>query len=230
MLHGWGSSIEPWRVIMNALSQNHRVVALDFPGCGKSDILKEPWNTEDYANFVLKFMKLTNLKNPVLVGHSNGGRVIMKMCGEKMFSPPKIIFIDAAGIKAKKSFKKQFKIKTFKTVKWCLTRPIIKKYTANLLAEARNYFGSADYNSAPEVMRKTMVTLINEDMTPIVHNINCPTLLLWGDKDADTPLYMAHTLERLIKDTGLCVLTDTGHFSFVQKPYEAVAIIKSFLG
>lgn len=229
LLHGWGSSIEPWRGIMNSLIGNHRVVALDFPGCGKSDILIEPWNANDYADFVLEFMKKVNLNNPVLVGHSNGGRIIMKLCGEKGVTPPKIIFIDAAGIKPKKSFKKQMKIRTFKTVKWCLTRPVIKNHTENLLKEARNYFGSSDYNSAPEVMRKTMVTLINEDMTPIVSKIKCPTLLIWGDKDSDTPLYMAHKLEELIEDTGLCILKDTGHFSFIQKPYDAQAIIKSFL-
>lgn len=221
--------MEPWRNIINTLNGNHRVVALDFPGCGKSEILHTPWSSKEYAEFVLEFMKKTNLKNPALIGHSNGGRIIMKLCGEKMLNPPKIIFIDAAGIKPKKSFKKQFKIKTFKAVKTVLTLPFIKNYSEELLNKARNYFGSADYNSAPEVMRKTMVTLINEDMEPIVKNISCPTLLIWGDCDNDTPLYMAHKLENLISDTGLCVLKGTGHFSFVQKPYEAQAIINSFL-
>lgn len=229
LLHGWGSSIEPWRGIINTLNVNHRVVALDFPGCGKSEILKTPWCANDYAEFVLEFMKKVNLNNPVLIGHSNGGRVIMKLCGEKMLNPPKIVFIDAAGLKAKKSFKKQFKIKTFKTIKWFLSLPILKNHTKELLELARNHFGSSDYNSAPEVMRKTMVTLINEDMEPIVKNISCPTLLIWGESDTDTPLYMAHRLEELISDTGLCVLKGTGHFSFIQKPYEAQAILKSFL-
>lgn len=174
-------------------------------------------------------MKAVDLKNPVLVGHSNGGRIIMKLCGEKMLNPPKIIFIDAAGIKAKPSFKKTVKIKTFKTVKWFLTLPGIKNVSEGLLTEARNYFGSADYTAAHPVMRSTMVNLINEDLTPIVKNISCPTLLIWGDKDTDTPLYMAKKLESLIDDTGLCILKDTGHFSFAQKPYEAQAIIKSFL-
>ncbi|MDO4743676.1 MAG: alpha/beta hydrolase, partial [bacterium] len=125
--------------------------------------------------------------------------------------------------------RKQIKIKSFKAVKWCLTLPLIRNHTDSLLQKARSYFGSGDYNSAPEVMRKTLVSLVNDDMTDIVGNISCPTLLIWGDKDTDTPLYMAHKLTELIKDTGLCVLENTGHFSFVQKPFQANAILKSFL-
>lgn len=228
-LHGWGSSCDIWQSAINSLKDSCRLIALDFPGCGQSDILSQPWKTADYARLVVDFCKTLKLNNPILVGHSHGGRVIMYLCGNKLMLPPKIVLIDAAGLKPKKSFKKQIKVKAFKTVKRCLTLPILKKYTDSLLQKARSFFGSSDYNDAPEVMRKTLVSLVNDDMTDIVGNISCPTLLIWGDKDTDTPLYMANRLTELIKDTGLCVLEGTGHFSFVQKPLQANAILKSFL-
>ncbi len=229
MLHGWGSSVEPWRCLINNLKDCCRFVALDFPGCGKSGELADAWTVEEYADLVEKFIKALGLENPVLIGHSNGGRVILKLCGEGRLNPPKIVLVDAAGLPAKKSFKKRVKISTFKTVKWFLTLPLIKNHTEGLLQKARAYFGSADYNNASPVMRRTLVNLISTDMSGIAGNIKCPTLLLWGDLDDDTPLYMAERLEKLIPDSGLCVLKGTGHFSFLQKPYEASVILRSFL-
>ena len=72
--------------------------------------------------------------------------------------------------------------------------------------------------------------LVNTDLRHLLPNIKCPTLLIWGDKDTATPLSDAKIIESLIDDSGLCVIKDTGHFSFCEKPYEANAIIKSFLG
>lgn len=229
MLHGWGSSVDAWRGIINSLKGVCRFIALDFPGCGQSGMPKAPLTTDDYSNLVLEFLKVINVQNPILIGHSHGGRVIMKLCGEGKINPPKIVFIDAAGLKPKKSFKSQVKVRTFKTVKFFLTLPVINKYTTDTLNKARAHFGSSDYNNAPAVMRRTLVNLVNDDMTDIVRNIKCPTLLIWGDCDTATPLYMAKKLEELIPDAGLCVLKGTGHFSFIEKPFEAIAILKSFL-
>ena len=86
-LHGWGSSTIPFTRLINTLKETHRVVAIDFPGCGESDTMSEPWDIDDYCNFVLKVIEKLNIENPVLIGHSHGGRVIMKLVGSGLFSP-----------------------------------------------------------------------------------------------------------------------------------------------
>ena len=229
LLHGWGASLDSWKGVIGALEDKCRLIALDFPGCGKSDLPKQPLNIDDYTSLVLEFCQKLNLNNPILVGHSHGCRVIMKLCGTKLLNPEKIVLIDGAGLKPKFNLKKSFKVFCFKTVKKALTLPVIRKYTVNALIKARAYFGSADYTSAPEVMRKTLVTLVNDDMTPFVKNIAASTLLIWGENDTATPLYMAKILEKEIADCGLCVIKNTGHWSFVERPFEAHAILKSFL-
>ncbi len=228
-LHGWGSSCAVWRSVFEATKDLGHLVALDFPGCGQSDTMEEPWDIDDYADFVLEFIEKTKLENPILIGHSHGGRVIMKLCGEKKLSPPKIIFVDAAGLIPKKTLRQKIKAKSFKAIKGALSLPVIKNYSAGLLDKARNHFGSADYNAAPPVLRQTLVSLVNTDLRHLLPNIECPSLLIWGDKDTATPIEDAKTIESLIKDSGLCIIKDTGHFSFCEKPYEANAIIRSFL-
>ena len=76
LLHGWNSSFDVYKGIMAALSDRCRLVAVNFPGCGNSDTMEKPWHLEDYCDFVLKFMKELNLENPILIGHSHGGRTI----------------------------------------------------------------------------------------------------------------------------------------------------------
>ena len=229
LLHGWGSSMDVYRGIISTLKGRCRLVAPDFPGCGGSDIMKEPWTLQDYCDFVLKFIEAVDLKDPIMIGHSHGGRVTLYMTATGMVNPHKIVLLDAAGLIPKKSLKQKFRAKSFKAIKRVLTLPLIKNFSAGLLDKARKHYGSADYNSAPEVLRKTLVSLVNTDIRDLLPNIKCPSLLIWGENDTATPLEDAKTIESLISDSGLCVIKGTGHFSFCEKPYEANAIINSFI-
>lgn len=229
LLHGWGSSFKFYEKIIDALSNRCRVVAVNFPGCGESDTMKSPWTLDDYCDFVLKFINAIELDNPILIGHSHGGRVTLKMTAEKMINPPKIVLLDSAGLIPKKSFKQKCRAKSFKTIKRILTLPVIKNHSENLLNKARNHYGSADYNAAPPVLRQTLVSLVNTDLREILPKITCPTLLIWGDKDTDTPLSDAKIIEKLIPDAGLCVYENAGHFAFFEQIGKTIAILNSFI-
>lgn len=229
LLHGWGASFDTYRGVINTLKNRCRVVAVNFPGCGNSETMKTPWTLDDYCDFVLKFMKAVNLENPIMFGHSHGGRVTMKLVAEGLVKPSKIVLLDAAGLIPKKSFKQKWRAKSFKAIKTVLTLPVIKSFSGGLLEKARNHYGSADYNAAPLVLRQTLVSLVNTDIRDILHKISCPTLLIWGENDTATPLSDAKIIESLIPDCGLCVLKNCGHFAFCEKPFEANAIINSFI-
>lgn len=229
LLHGWNSSYDVYKGIISSLSDRCRLVAPNFPGCGGSDTMPEPWTLDDYCSFVLKFIKETGLENPILIGHSHGGRVVLKMTADGMIAPPKIVLLDSAGLIPKKSFKQKFRARSFKIIKRFLTLPGIKNHSQGLLDKARRHYGSADYNAAPEVLRKTMVSLVNTDLRDIIHNIRCPALLIWGENDTATPLADAEIIKKLIPDAGLCVIKGTGHYSFCEQPYQAAAILRSFI-
>lgn len=229
LLHGWGSSFDVYKGIINTLKNRYKVVALNFPGCGNSDTMENPWNLDDYCNLVLKFMNEIGIENPIMFGHSHGGRVTLKMAADGMVNPPKIVLLDSAGLIPKKSFRQKWRAKSFKIIKTVLTLPIIKSFSAPLLDKARRHYGSADYNAAPLVLRQTLVSLVNTDLRDILHNIACPTLLIWGENDTATPLADAKIIESKIRDCGLCVIKGTGHYSFCERPFEAHAIINSFL-
>ncbi len=229
LLHGWGSSFDVYKGIMSALADRCRLVALNFPGCGNSETMSEPWDLQDYCDFVVEFMQKVDLHDPIMIGHSHGGRVTMYMAALGYANPKKIVLLDAAGLIPKKSLKQKARARSFKMIKGALSLPVIKNHSAGLLDKARKHYGSADYNAAPEVLRKTLVSLVNTDIRDILPNIKASTLLIWGENDTATPLADAKIIESLIKDAGLCVIKDTGHYSFCENPYQAHAILREFI-
>ncbi len=229
LMHGWGSSFDVYKGLISANCDRCRMVALNFPGCGQSEVMPEPWRLDDYCDLILEFINAVGLENPVLVGHSHGGRVALRLASAGMLNPPKIVLLDSAGLIPKKSFKQKLRAKSFKVIKRTLTLPIIKNYSEELLNKARAHYGSADYNAAPKVLRDTLVSLVNTDLRGDLPNIKCPTLLIWGENDTATPLSDAKIIESLIPDAGLCVIKGTGHYSFCERPYEAQAIFRSFV-
>lgn len=229
LLHGWLCSLETMKPIAQALEKNFKVYNIDLPGFGKSDMLQRPFNTNDFGNFLNSFIKEMKIEKPILIGHSNGGRTIINYAGRKLGNSKKIVLIDSAGIKPKRKISYYIKVYTFKLLKKFLTIfPDVEMFN-NIRERVLGKFGSSDYKNSSEVLRKTMSTIINEDQTEILKNINVPTLLLWGENDEDTPLTDGKIMEKNIKDSALITIKNAGHFSYLDSLNESTEIIKSFL-
>jgi pimeloyl-ACP methyl ester carboxylesterase len=229
LLHGWGSSLDAYRQLIQLLSQKYFVIALDMPGFGKTEEPPRPFDVDDYVDFVLEFMKQFPVSKLSLVGHSFGGRVIIKMANRQLpFGIDKIVLIDSAGIKPQPSKKKSTKQLCYKIGKWFATRKLIAKLFPGFLEKLRVTFGSADYAAASPMMRQCLVKVVNEDLSHLLPGIKAPTLLVWGENDTATPLADAKKMEAAIPDAGLAVIKNAGHFSFVEQPVIFRSIMASF--
>lgn len=231
-LQGWGTNIDLYKKVTDKISTLTRVIALDLPGFGKTSEPPIPWSVDEYTDFVMEFIKVLKLKKVILMGHSFGGRVIIKMMTKlkKEFEVEKIILLDSAGIKPKTNLKKQIKQKWFKMCKRVANSKLGRKLSPGLVEEMQKKHGSADYRNASSLMRQVLVKAINEDLTDLLPNIKVPTLLVWGDQDTATPLEDARIMEKLIPDAGLVVLKNTGHYSFLEDFYTFSRVMDSFLG
>lgn len=229
-LHGWGANGQSFNCVTELLKDSYRIIKLDFPGFGKSDMVPEAWNADQYADITDKFIRHLGLAEINLVGHSHGGRTIIKLnAHHPEFRIKKIVLIDSAGILPPKSLKKTVRIRVFKIGKAILNLPPIKKWFPDALDHYRSHFGSTDYKNAAGVLRESMVKLVNEDMTPYLKEIKCPTVLIWGDQDDATPMRDAKIMEKEIPDAGLVVIENAGHFSFLKNPYLVAEVMKSFI-
>ena len=227
LLHGWLASSETMKPLQQHLSRNFKVYNVDIVGFGKSELPDKPMNTNDFGDFLAKFIEQLNIENPILIGHSHGGRTVINYAGRKLGKINKIVLIDSAGIKPKRSINYYIKIYTYKIVKKILK--LFPKNLERIREKVLNKFGSADYKASPEILRKTMNIIINENQKEIMKNINVPTLMIWGDKDTATPLNDAKQMEKLIPNSGIAVLEGTGHFSYLEKLPQCCIILDEFL-
>ncbi|MDD2361470.1 MAG: alpha/beta hydrolase [Oscillospiraceae bacterium] len=222
LLHGWGAPAQTYRLIIDHLSSRCRVVAPDLPGFGGSQEPPEPWTVDNYVDFTLKFCKAVGLTSPILIGHSYGGRIIIKLMNRPnlSISVPKIILMDAAGIRPARGPKYYIKVYSYKALRRLLP-PLAEKM--------RRKTGSSDYRNASPLMRRTLVLALNEDLTPLLSGISVSTLLIWGENDTATPLPDGQTMEKLIPGSGLVVLKNAGHFSFSDRWGQCSRVLDAFI-
>lgn len=225
MLHGWGANIELFSNAAALISSGYTVAAPDMPGFGKTPEPPAEWTVDDYTDFVIKFIAGLGFRKVILLGHSFGGRVIIKMANRPglPFEITKIILVDAAGIKPEKSAEQKMKESVSKFGKKLLSG------TPKLLNKLQSMAGSQDYRDASPLMRRILVNVVNEDLTELLPGIKQSTLLIWGTLDTATPLSDAKRMEELIPDAGLAEIPGCGHFSFLENPALFNAIISSFL-
>lgn len=221
LLHGWGGSLNSFRGLEEFLvSNDYSVINLDFPGFGNSELPKADFCLDDYVKMVTEMLDTLNIDKVSVVAHSFGGRVAIKLASNTQYVN-KLILVDSAGVKPRFSLSKQLKINHFRFLKWLKNHKLLKRDLSK--------YGSEDYKALPEQMKPVFVRIINEDLTPNLSKIACPTLLIWGGKDKSTPLYMAKTMHKKIKDSGLVVFKESGHFSYLEHHGEFLIIANEFL-
>lgn len=209
-LHGWGGNIDSFEWVSKYLSDT-TALFIDFPPFGKSQEPLEPFTIFDYAELTLQIMRECNFDKPIVVGHSFGGRVgILLACGNYV---SKLFLTASAGLKPKRSLKYYFKVAKNK---FC------KKFGVGKPT------GSKDYNALSPIMKKTFSNIVTTFLEKYAINIQVPTLLFWGRRDKETPVYMAKCLKKLIKPSHL-VLVKGGHFAYIEQANTFVQVLKYFI-
>lgn len=167
----------------------------------------------DYCMQVEEVIEHEKMNDVCVVAHSFGGRVAMLLASrnEKIKS---LVLVDSAGLKPKKTFKYYFRHVGFRIKKF------FKMNTANC--------GSEDYRKLSPLMRQTFCNVVNTYLDYLPPKIKQNTLIVWGKKDKETPMYMAKQLNKDIQNSGLALL-DGGHFCYIEKLKEFELIVQSFL-
>lgn len=211
-LHGWGGSIDCFKFTKNYLNQDCSCLFIDFPPFGHSQEPMHVFTMLDYVDFTEQIINICKLKNVILVGHSFGGRVAVILANRQ--NVKKLFLIDSAGLKPKSTIKYFFKKNLYK-----LAKKLNIKYN----------IGSKDYKNLSINMKKIFVNIVNTYLEEYAININIPCIIFWGKKDKETPLYMAKRYNKLIKNSQLIVYKDSGHFSYLDKINEYIAVLNYFI-
>lgn len=227
LMHGWGCNHSTLKSIEAQLIPGFKVYNVDFPGFGSSNEPSAVWGVEEYTSLIEDFARQEHIESPILLGHSFGGRVGILFASRNKVH--KLILVDAAGVKPRRSLRYYYKVYSYKAIKHALLFFLGKKRGEAALNRYRAKVGSSDYSNASPMMRAILSKVVNEDLKSVMPKIACPTLLIWGANDTATPLADAKIMEKLIPDAGLVSFDGVGHYSFLENPYQFAAVLKSFL-
>lgn len=218
LLHGWGQNIEMMDMLGRPFAKTHRIINIDMPGFGKTPEPSEPFSVSDYALVIYKLLKKLGVSNPIIIGHSFGGRVAI--CYASKYEAQKVVLLSSPFRPGKK--KVSIKVKIYNFVKKF-------KILKHLSLYLRNKWGSEDYKNASEITRGTLIKVVNEDLTKYASSIKCPVLLIYGTDDKDVLITEARDLEKIIPDCGLVEYPGAHHYAYLEKLNDTIAILSNFL-
>lgn len=212
-LHGWQGSLTNFQNLTR-LKSRYSTLQIDFPPFGKS---KEPkdWNVFSYANMVISLCEHLKIKNAYFLGHSFGGRICILVGIIKPELASRLILVDSAGVKPKRKIGYYLKKTKFTMLK--------------LLGCDTSMIGSKDYIVLNSNMKKTFSSIVSTTLEEYACKLEQKTLIVFGERDRETPIYMAKKLQKCIKNSTLYIMKNCGHFCFLEKPFEFCEVVLDFL-
>ncbi len=216
LLHGWGQNIDMMRPLGNYLEDDYSILIIDLPGFGESTEPTYAWSLDDYVESVRKIIEKEKIKNPIVMGHSFGGKLAILYASKYevkklvLFAPP-----------INHNHKVSMKSKVLKSIK---KLPMMDKIGEKM----KKHMGSTDYRNASPVMREILVNHLSTDIYDELSNIKASTLIIWGENDITVSPNVAYEIDSKINDSGVVILPGT-HYAYLENLNRVVEILERFL-
>ncbi|MDR3298265.1 MAG: alpha/beta hydrolase [Candidatus Nomurabacteria bacterium] len=212
IIHGWTYDVSPWEEVAKYLKEiGVSVELLRVPGLGEPS--KKVWDIQKYVAWADENIA----DGAVVLGHSNGGRILLNLLVAKPEKLSGVILLDAAGVYEKSAKRSVLRVvaKIFAPMKKIsLLRRVFHKF-----------IGASDYDKAPENMKKTLHNMISSDKNLDASGIKTPVRIIWGENDTITPLRQGEKLHRELENSTLVVKKGWGHSQYLKDPQALAAEI-----
>lgn len=228
ILPGWGGSAETWKPFLERAKNDYHIVCVNLPCFGDEPCPKHAWGVEEYAEFALKKIQPYLLDKPILLGHSFGGQIATQVAVNHQEKFSALILVGAAVIRPKRPLRRFFFFCVSKIGKKFFGLPIVERKSAWAKHLLYRLTGSQDYASAPEMKREIFRRIIRQDLRKALPYIHIPTLVLWGTKDAFTPLRYGKKIAKTIPKATLDIVDGGKHGLHIQDPKQFLQRINAF--
>lgn len=212
IIHGWTYTTAPWdKTIASLKKLGLGVEMLNVPGLTASS--SKVWTIDDYVRWADRHLP----DGAVVLGHSNGGRILMNLCALKPDKLSHLILLDSAGVYEAPS-RHDFARNVSKKLSFLKKIPGLAKLGHKLA-------NTSDYAKAPANMKKTLTNMIDSDKKLDISKIKVPTSILWGENDTVTPPHQAEIIHRKITDSTLEIFPNWTHAPYISHPAELAKAI-----
>lgn len=205
IIHGWSYTVEPWEKTLEILrGKGVQVKMLLVPGLTESS--KKVWTVEDYVKWAKKELP----DNAVVLGHSNGGRILLNLMGKYPEKVNHAILLNAAGIYRESKRRDGLRILA-KSFGWLKRIPILRRIFHKIV-------GAKDYARAPKNMQETLKNMLESDKELDFSKVLNEVSILWGEEDKITPLADGQEMHRRLANSTIEVVERWGHAPYITHP------------
>ena len=243
-VHGLGGAWQNWLLNMPVFMDTHRVVALDLPGFGASEMPAGEISIQGYAKTLDAVCEQLGIDCPVLVGNSMGGFVGAEMALSFPTRVEKLVLVSAAGLSTEYfqrepllAFARLWAAATTRTgvrSDAVVRRPRLRRlFLQSVVLYPERLSGPLTaelvQGAGKEGFVPALEALLGYSFRDRLAQIEVPVLIVWGRNDLLVPVRDADTFEALIPDARKVIFEDTGHVPMLERPSRFNALLASFL-
>ena len=244
-VHGLSGQWQNWLENIPRFAQERRVVAMDLPGHGMSEMPREKISIELYGNFVTDLCRRLDLAPAVLVGNSMGGFVAAEVAIRAPEIVERLMLLSSAGVSqmdiARRPVMLAGKVAGFLATanlaqkRYIARRPVLRHWVMALIvrhpsrikadAMFEGLMKGADKPGFEDALRANL----EYDMRDRIPQIGAPTVVIWGEKDMIIPVKDADAFVSMIDGARKIVIKDTGHVPMFERPPTFNKLLEEFL-
>jgi pimeloyl-ACP methyl ester carboxylesterase len=226
----------------------NRVVAMDLPGFGHSPMPREQITISFYARLLDGLLDQLGIDAAAVVGNSMGGFISAELAIAFPQRVERLVLVSPAGIstygdrrEALVPILRRFEPALTGLTAWganradaITSRPALRQA---VLGDLVRYPGRLPATIAAELVRgagrpgfmQALAANFDYDFRDRLHEIVCPTLIVWGEDDRIVTVRDAAVYAELIPGSRKVIFGDTGHLAMVERPDAFNALLNEFL-
>ena len=218
IIHGWTYTVEPWNRTIKILNDKYQIKVEMLHVPGLTDPSKKVWTIDEYVKWADSLLP----EDAIVLGHSNGGRILLNLLSRQPDRVSHLILLDAAGVY--EPSKKRDILRKLSQILAPLRRvKILRKIIHKMI-------GAGDYDKAPENMKKTLTNMLDSDLNLDISKVKVKTDILWGEMDKITPPRQAKKMHQLIKKSRLKLFPNWTHAPYIVDPEGLAKTISIIMG
>ncbi|SEG21791.1 alpha/beta fold hydrolase [Algoriphagus boritolerans] len=234
LIHGFCETGNMWADFAEALSNEFRVICPDLPGIANSPISEDQITLEEVAVSLEDWMKVNQIENPIVIGHSLGGYVSLALL-ELMGNRIKAIGLFHSTAFADDGEKKEMRNRTITFLRKYGVEKFVTSFVPPLFSENRRAELSKEIELAIEDgKRSTLNGLIayagamrdRKERLDILKLYSGPKLLIAGTEDAAVKIESSRAQKDVFSH--YYELQGVGHMGMVESKEETLELIRAF--
>jgi len=229
-VHGFGASSFAWRHNLPVLAEQHKVVALDLLGSGKSDKPRIDYSPDIWVNLINEFAQAHDYQKVTLIGNGLGGLIAARFALKFPDKVEKLVLVDPLG--QSYNLPRVRRLLNARLVGGPAFRLLFRKSNVARILKggiysdpdkvtdevAEGYYRPFLTPGAIDAYRSVGRQITQWKLGERFKEIDVPTLIVWGEDDMITPVEDAVELNKLIPNSTLVIVSGAGHCPHEESP------------